>query len=88
MFNLSKKLHKVEGIFSGFIKTVELCSKTVEVLYTLPTTSDVNNSQQRTLHFLFCQENCTIALKPHISFLNLKFIMLLFTTCLASPSSH
>jgi len=32
VFNLSKKLHKVVGIFSGFIETVELCSETVEVL--------------------------------------------------------
>jgi len=41
------------GIFSGFIETVELRSETVEILwaiYTLPTTSDVNNSQQTTLH--------------------------------------
>jgi len=56
-----KKLHKVMGIFSGFIKTVELHSETVETLwaiYTLPTTSGVNNSQQITLQFLFRQENC------------------------------
>jgi len=78
-----KQLHKVVGIFSGFIEIVELCSETVEILwaiYTLPTRSDVNNSQQTMLHFLFRQENCTIALKPHISFLNLKCITLLFTT--------
>jgi len=51
-----KKLDKVVVIFNGFIKTVELCSETVEILwaiYTLPTTSDVKNSQQTTLHFLF-----------------------------------
>jgi len=34
VFNLSKKkkMHKVVGIFSGFIETVELCSETVEIL--------------------------------------------------------
>jgi len=76
-----KELHKVVGIFSGFIETVELCSETVEILWAiniLRTTSGINNSQQAMLHFLFHQENCTIALKPHIY---LKFITLLFTTC-------
>jgi len=31
VFNLSKKLHKVVAIFSGFIQTVELCGETVEL---------------------------------------------------------
>jgi len=26
VFNLSKKMHKVVGIFSGFMETMELCS--------------------------------------------------------------